>query len=246
MAWLNNQWVIGIGTSIISGFLVFFFTRKFFTDKQNKEYDQKIRTANNEILYAVRPLIVEKTKPSKQVLDSVLYSTARKYGVELSDIYNVHSLSDDLTNEIMSNSFLSSDQKIELAELINNLRNDGTIEEGPKIKKIILHRENKTNSVNSSFMAFTLSTMTAMMTLIISVFSGLKDFKLFSNDIKFPEPLSIILVATVIPILALTMTTFLIYLREKEKSFEKNKIIDIVGTKQEHEDKKKPAHNKTN
>jgi len=61
MGWLNNQWVIGIGTSIISGFLVFFFTRKFFTEKQNREYDQKIRTANNEILYAVRPLIVEKT-----------------------------------------------------------------------------------------------------------------------------------------------------------------------------------------
>ncbi len=191
-------------------------------------------------------MIVEKTKPSKQVLDSVLYSTAKKYGVELSDIYSIHSLSDDLTNEIMSNSFLSSDQKIELAELINNLRNDGAIEEGPKIKEITIHREHKTNSVNSSFMAFTLSIMTAMMALIISVFSGLKDFKLFSKNIKFPESLSIILVVTFVPMLALIMTTMLKYIREKEKSFEKNQIKDIMGTTQELKDEKKvPAHNKS-
>lgn len=225
MDWINNQWVIGIGTSIISGFLVFFFTRKFFTDKQNKEYDQKIRTANNEILYAIRPLIVEKTKPSLQVLNSVLYSTARKYNVELSDIYNSHSLCDDLTNEIMSNSFLSSEQKIELAELINNLKDDEAIKSDEKVKEIVIHTVRKTNSVNSSFMAFTLSIMTAMMALIISIFSGVKDLRFFDNNTKFPESLSIILVATLVPIMALLMTTFLKYVKEKEIEKKKNENI---------------------
>ena len=75
----------------------------------------------------------------------------------------------------------------------------------------------------------------------------MNDFKLFSNDIKFPESLSIILVATVVPMVALSMTTLLKYIREKEKSFEKNKIKDTMVAKQEHEDEKKsPAHNKTN
>lgn len=46
---------------------------------------------------------------------------------------------------------------------------------------------------------------------------------------------------------ALSMTTLLKYIREKEKSFEKNKIKDTMVAKQEHEDEKKsPAHNKTN
>ena len=66
MGWINNQWVIGIGTSVISGFLVFLFTKRFFTDKQKREYDQKVKTTNNEILYAIRPFIVEKTKPNNQ------------------------------------------------------------------------------------------------------------------------------------------------------------------------------------
>lgn len=226
MGWLNNQWVIGIGTSIISGFLVFFFTRKFFTDKQNKEYDQKTRTANNEILYAVRPLIVEKTKPSIKVLNSVLHSTARKYNVKLSDIYSTRTLCDDLTNEIMSNSFLSSEQKIELAELINKLKDDEAELKEDKAKEIIIHTERKVSSINSSFMAFTLSITTAMMALFFSVFAGLKDMKVFSFNTKLPESLYVILVATIIPIIALTMTTLLKYMKVREKALEKKKVKD--------------------
>lgn len=235
MDWLNNQWVIGIGTSIISGFLVFFFTRKFFTDKQNKEYDQKIRTANNEILYAIRPLIVEKTKPSIKVLNSVLYSTARKYNVELSDIYNTHTLCDDLTNEIMSNSFLSSEQKIELAELINKLKNDESELKKDKVKEIIIHTERKASSINSSFMAATLSIMTAMMALFISVFAGIKETKVFSLDTKFPEWLSIILFATTVPMIAIVITTFLKYVKDKEKTLEKKKLKDSAIEDQDNE-----------
>ena len=47
MGLLNNPWFIGIGTSIISGLLVYVITRKFLANKENKEYNQRIKTANN-------------------------------------------------------------------------------------------------------------------------------------------------------------------------------------------------------
>ena len=228
MEWINNQWVIGIGTSIISGFLVFFFTRKFFTNKQKKEYGQKIRTANNEILYAIRPLIVEKTKPNKEILNSVFYSTARKYGVELNDIYDKETLCDDLINEIMSNSFLASEQKMELTEMINSLKE--TSETQVKEKVITLYRDNKSNS--STYMAMLLSIMTAMTALILTIFKGSGlDEGLLGISEKF-DSVKIIIIALTIPLMALTMTTTLKYLKEKERRIKPK-------NKEEGEDKNK-------
>jgi len=231
MEWINNQWLIGIGTSIISGFLVFFFTRKFFTEKQKKEYEQKIKTANNEILYSVRPLIVEKTKPTLRVLKSVLISTARKYGVELTDIYNRETLCDDLTNEIMSNSFLSSDQKLELSLMISEFKEEGEQKSEPKV--VTIYKDSKSNT--STTMAFTLSIMTAMFALTFTIFSTISDSKeLFSTSEKFPAYISILFLALIIPLTALMMTTFLKYIRDKEKQrgVEKSKMIE----KKENED----------
>ena len=222
MEWINNQWVIGIGTSIISGFLVFFFTRKFFTEKQKREYNQKIRTANNEILYAIRPLIVEKTKPNLQILNSVFYSTARKYGVDLSDIYDTATLCYDLTNEIMSNSFLSSEQKIELTDLINAVRTESENETQNKEKVVYITKEVKTGS--TTLMPLTLSLMTGIMAIMITLFTSIKGINFFDNgNLKFSETLSIIFVLTMVPIVALTMTTFMKYIKEKEKLREKGK-----------------------
>lgn len=225
MEWLNNQWLIGIGTSIISGFLVFFFTRKFFTEKQKKEYEQKIKTANNEILYSVRPLIVEKTKPTLRVLKSVLISTARKYGVELTDIYNRETLCDDLTNEIMSNSFLSSEQKLELTAMISEFKEEGVQKSEPNV--VTIYKDTKSNT--STTMAFTLSIMTAMFALTFTIFSAFSDSKeLFSASEKFPIYILILLAALLIPLTALMMTTLLKYVRDKEKQrgIERVKIIE--------------------
>lgn len=60
---LNNPWVTGIGGGIISSLIVFFVTKYLFSKKENREYLQKIKTANNEILYSIRPLVIEKKLP---------------------------------------------------------------------------------------------------------------------------------------------------------------------------------------
>jgi len=248
MEWIHNQWVIGISTSVISGFLVFFFTKRFFTDKQKREYEQKVKTANNEILYAIRPLIVEKTKPDNQILDSIFISTARKYGVDLSDIYSTSSLCDDLTNEIMSNSFLSSEQKIELANLISSIKSDKSSNKEKEPEKVIIVQKSDKTSLNSTYMAVTLSIVSAMIALVISLLSGIKGSSIFNDiliknsDFKSPEFLIIVFFATLTPLIALLMTTFLKFLKEKEKMINK---VEKVKVAESVEKKDEPSHNKS-
>jgi len=45
---LNNPWTIGIGGGVFSGLLVTLITRYLFSRKENREYLQKIVTANHE------------------------------------------------------------------------------------------------------------------------------------------------------------------------------------------------------
>ncbi len=51
--WLSNPWVIGVGGGVISGLLVTLITRNLFSRREQREYRQKMETANNEIIYGV-------------------------------------------------------------------------------------------------------------------------------------------------------------------------------------------------
>jgi hypothetical protein len=68
ISWLNNTWVVGIGGGILSGLFVTYISRFWLSKRDNKEYRQKITTANQEILYAVRPCISEDVLPTRKVM----------------------------------------------------------------------------------------------------------------------------------------------------------------------------------
>lgn len=77
-------------------------------------------------------------------MKSVFISTARKYGVELNDIYDRETLCDDLTNEIMPNSFLSSEQKLELTSMISEFKEEGEKKSEPSV--ITIYKDSKSNT----------------------------------------------------------------------------------------------------
>ncbi|MBW8688018.1 hypothetical protein [Chitinophaga rhizophila] len=102
--------------------IVYLVTRHYFSSHGKTDYQKKIEIANNEMLYSIRPLLVEKKVPSKEILGAVRFSTAKKYGVEQNDLYDEFSLTSDLINETIANSFLTSDEKLEFCSLLQSIK----------------------------------------------------------------------------------------------------------------------------
>lgn len=212
---LNNPWVTGIGGGIISSLIVFFVTRYFFSKREKREYLQKVETANNEILYSIRPLVIEKNIPTKDILSAVRISTAKKYGVKQEDLYNEFSLSNDLINEIMGNSFLSSEQKLDFCKLLQSMKEKekGKIEQ-KEVEVIYLNEKDSISSkYNSILLAMTTFAMVLTMTLFITKNATVND-----ELSLFKDKFSILLTVTIIPIAAMTILYALRLLKDNKDS----------------------------
>lgn len=116
----SNEWFTGIVCGIISGVIVYWITTRVYSRKQDKEYRQRVKAANNEILYTIRPLIVNRTLPSENVWLSLIQATSRKYQVGVDDLYSVISMRNDLVKEVLDNPFLDTKQKGEYTNLLES------------------------------------------------------------------------------------------------------------------------------
>lgn len=121
---IANPWIVGIGGGVISSLIVFFITKFFLSKKENKEYEQKVRLATNEVVYAVRPLVIDKAIPANDVLAALRSAIAVKYGVKVSDVIGIKQLVSMLVLEILSNSFLNSSQKNEYCNLLMTMKDE--------------------------------------------------------------------------------------------------------------------------
>ena len=121
---IANPWIVGIGGGVISSLIVFFITKFFLSKKENKEYEQKVRLATNEVVYAVRPLVIDKAIPANDVLAALRSAIAVKYGVKVSDVIGIKQLVSILVLEILSNSFLNSNQKNEYCNLLMTMKDE--------------------------------------------------------------------------------------------------------------------------
>lgn len=121
---IANPWIVGIGGGVISSLIVFFITKFFLSKKENKEYEQKVRLATNDVVYAVRPLVIDKAIPANDVLAALRSAIAVKYGVKVSDVIGIKQLVSILVLEILSNSFLNSNQKNEYCNLLMTMKDE--------------------------------------------------------------------------------------------------------------------------
>ena len=173
---LSNVWFISIASSIISGFIVYFFTSRVFSTKQNKEYFQKVNAANNEILYIIRPLIVDKNIPDFDALSSLINSTSIKYQVNIKDLYTRERLEDDIIREVLGNPFLNSTAKTEYCRTVKSLL-------GFKVKK----DEEITSEIREgTSITRRNSNSTRLMSMMMAAFSSILMI-LFSNEFILKE-----------------------------------------------------------
>jgi len=219
---LNNPWITGIGGGVVSGLIVYFVTERVLSKKQDKEYLQKVKTANNELLYTMRPLIVQKQIPSREVMESIIESTARKYELNRGDLFDVLLLADDLIREVMENAFLGSEQKIEFCTKISELKYKKVeaIENKLIFEKIVYQKDR----LSSQYVSILFATTASMMVIFISLFTTMKgDMSLDGFD-KLSSISSITLIGVIVPIMTMMMSLFLKRLKqyERDKNDEKD------------------------
>ena len=216
MDFLSNPWVIGIGGGVLSGLLVTLITRYLFSKRERREYLQKVATANNEIIYAIRPAIAEKVIPSNEMLDALFSATARKYSVDRSDLYGRMSLVNELIKEVMDNTFLSSQQKMEFCDLLSTLKRDKS--DAPEVKKVVEYiRVNRESGVDTSVM---LGMVTATMALVTTFYIYFRDKDEFISEGLSgisTKILPMMLVMTIVPVMAVFMKDVLRKLRKLEQ-----------------------------
>ncbi len=194
----TNPWVTGIGGGIISSLIVFFVTKYFFKKKENREYVQKIKLANNEILYAIRPLIIDKKTPLKESFSSLRVSVSNKYGVKLDDLYNHVSLSNDLIAEILENPFLTSEQKEDFCQLILQFKKE---EESNTVEIIYLRKKTQVESkFTSIILSLTSFAMILSMTLLVAKETETYEPSEWEKQL-FGDNITLFLIATIIPLL---------------------------------------------
>lgn len=114
----SNPWVTGIGGGLISGIIVYFLTTFIAERRQNKEYKQKVSSANRDVVYLIRTCIPEKITPSKVLINMLIDSVSRKYSVRRDDMLTVKQIYSDISMEIMDSYFISAERKVELCKMI--------------------------------------------------------------------------------------------------------------------------------
>lgn len=227
---LTNSWTVGIIGGIISGFIVFFITNRLVSRRENREYQQKIRIANNELLYSIRPLIVEQKLPTIEMINSLLLSTAKKYAVQLSDLYSKNDIADDLTKEVMDNPFLTSENKLRYCALTEAIKGLGIIMSTNNSINGSLTYSAGSRTVSKEFFSVTLAIITSLTFILAIVSKGnfLTDF----NSEKSSRFFVVFTAVTVlIPIVSLFLSKFLEITKERRMRQIMNSVLkkDVIS-----------------
>lgn len=116
----SNTIVLGVISSLIASIITFFISRIIFRRRVNKEKNQRITMARKDVMYALRPMILERTMIPHSQLSLFLSSVSKQYEINASEIYNYQTLAEDLIKEIMMNPLLSTSLRVTYCEFIEN------------------------------------------------------------------------------------------------------------------------------
>ncbi len=238
---LNNPWVIGIGGGILSGFIVTFVSRAILSRRDRREYNQKVLSANREIIYAIRPGISEGHIPDNGVAEALMKATARKYGVDSKDLYTPPEIAQELTKEVMDSSFISSKTKGEYCAKLSTLSPVCSEDNVNELVKSDGDRSLKGSSGIEDYRSRMVTMMSMMMGILAAMMTGVLAFtksELVDNSLSGFKDKGAILVPMLMSLLAtmiaVSMTTVFREFRKRSErdAIDKNKgIIPEVSKK---------------
>lgn len=196
-----NPWIVGIGGSVLGGIIVTLISRMLFSRRENRELNQKIEGANREVLYAIRPSISEGKLPTNKVIETLIFATARKYGISENEMNNRELISDDLIKEVMDTSFLSSESKFEYCKELLCLKE----KIGDEDKTTKVRVPSMPSQSTYGFLSVYTGVMVTTMSLLLVVFSRLNT-EINSEDVSTSAPILIIVIVAGVTLLMLIFT----------------------------------------
>lgn len=168
---LNNTWIAGICTGLLSGLLVTWITNKLISKRDEKELARNIEAANKEVLYALRSEVSEEEVPTLEVVEALINATARRYKLESRHLLRPKQIAEELIKEIMDSSFISSTTKRGFCENLKSLMPNQETDLDRKVQKeneIFVARVEYRERMIMLF-SITLGLISALATLFLSV-----------------------------------------------------------------------------
>lgn len=119
--WLSNPWVVSIVAGVISGPLVTLVAQRIFGGASVAERRRRAASTNTEVIHTLRPGIAEGVIPSREVVEALIHSTARRNDVDSKYVYDCPTIGEELIKEVMDSSFISAQQKADYCDALRAL-----------------------------------------------------------------------------------------------------------------------------
>lgn len=228
---LSNSWIVGVATGLIATGIIWVLSRFFLSKKDNREYLQSVASANREVIFALRPGISEGEIPTIQVLDALINSTARRYKLPASDLYNPKQISEELVKEVMDSSFLSSTQKRDYCARLLPMGNAALL---PELEaEALATAENdirrNTSAARTRMVEMMSMLLAAMAGVMTATFVILQNHKLPDTTQAFFKTVLTFLLPTLV--IALTVFTYSLFSRIKQGTDQTTETIKATTTK---------------
>lgn len=220
----NNQWVINIGTGLIVYIVTTAVSRIILNKATNREKQKQIENANNEVIRILKPYVVEKNVLNENIIMCIIKSVARKYNVHFKEIFNVIEICEELTREILENSYLDNEKKIEYISHLDDImeENKSKVELKENLNVFLkkayqtIEHKNKLYNILSLYMSF----IVMFISIFVTIFSKSEYNKIFSIS----EP---VLISMLIIITEISMLLSLLYIKKKNYKKELENNYDI-------------------
>jgi|SRR5690554_4275942 len=231
---LTNPWVIRIGGGVISGIIVYIISNLLVSKKEKNFYVRKLNSANREILQTIRPMIAKDNLFDINLFKSIISSTANKYDVDKTDLYNIQSLIDDIITDIMQSPFLTIEQKDEYCKNLMNLKEKNSKKTNDDMEKIIVKREGISPEHISLLMAL-MTTLFTIFSIYVYQLNDLEKGLLFSNRLQY---FAILIILPLIPLFLIQILDYIKKIKTRSKyTNTKEKQEDEITEKEDKKSK---------
>lgn len=229
---LKNSWFVGISTGIISGILVFFFTKWIMEKRGKMEYFKQVDNANKNVIEALKPYVAEKGLPNVKIFKALITATARSFSVDSKDMFSVSIYCEELIREIIKDVYVSNEKKQEytdaLALYMENIEKTKKIPDIDSIDNIYTSLGKYKENLRKQISIY-ISIMTAILVMVSSFLLTIHNYKgigklgfwyPFDSNPVLWVPIILFVFVILIMVLFMVVEIVLEIVRENKKSKE--------------------------